>query len=81
METLELKFSVSCDGATRLARPVSYNGYSSVYVNGRKIPYTRISTDPRMIIDVPNSKPETVVANCLCCGDPIRVPSPASLGP
>ena len=63
LETLELNFSVSCDGATKLALPVSYNGYSSVYVNGREIPYSRVPTDPRIIIDVPNSKSETVVVH------------------
>ena len=67
IETLELKFSVSCSSATRLALPVSYNDYSSVFVQEakgrlRQIPYSRRPTDPRMIINV-TSRPETVVVH------------------
>ena len=67
LETLELKFSVSCSSATRLALPVSYNDYSSVFVQeaaGRlhQISYSRRPTDPRLIIDVP-SRPETIVVH------------------
>jgi len=67
LETLELKFSVKCSGATRLTLPVSYNDYSSVFVQEaggrlRQIPYSRRPTDPRMIIEV-TSKPETIVVH------------------
>jgi hypothetical protein len=63
LETLELKFSVSCGGPAKLALPVSYNGFSSVFVDGRQVPYSRIPTDPRMIIDVPSAKPVTVTVH------------------
>jgi hypothetical protein len=67
LETLELKFSISCSSPTRLALPVSYNDYSSVFVQEakgrlRQIPYSRRRTDPRLIINVP-SGPETVVVH------------------
>jgi hypothetical protein len=67
LETLELKFSVSCSSGTRLALPISYNDYSSVFVQEakgrlRQIPYSRRPGDPRMIIDV-SSQPETVVVH------------------
>ncbi len=67
-ETLQLTFSVKCGGATRLALPVSYNDYSSVFVRGprgqlHQIPYFHIRTDPRLIIDVTNARPETVVVH------------------
>ncbi len=68
LETLSLTFTVKCGGATRLALPVSYNAFSSVFVEDKgktlsEIPYSRASTDPRMIIDVPSSKPEVVVVH------------------
>ncbi len=67
-ETLELTFSVSCAGATRLALPVSINGFSKVFVRNaagqlHQIPYAHIRTDPRMIIDVPGPGSETVVVH------------------
>ena len=59
LESLELTFGVTCRGPTRFALPVTYNAYSSVFVQGkgaklRQIPYYHLATDPRMIIDVPN---------------------------
>ena len=67
-ETLQLRFSVSCSGRTRVALPISYNDYSSVFVekgrgNLRQIPYFRVRTDPRIIINVPSSKMEIVVVH------------------
>jgi len=67
-ETLELTFSVSCAGATRLALPVSINAFSRVFVRNaagklRQIPYSHARTDPRMIIDVADPGPETVVVH------------------
>jgi hypothetical protein len=38
LETLQLTFSVNCAGATRLALPVSYNGYSSIFVEVVHLP-------------------------------------------
>jgi hypothetical protein len=67
-ETLSLSFTVHCEGKTRLALPVSYNAFSTVFVKGtggklRKIPYFHLATDPRIIIQAPGSKVETVVVH------------------
>ena len=67
-ETLELTFSVSCAGATRLALPVSINAFSKVFVRNaagqlHQIPYAHIPTDPRMIIHVAGPGSETVVVH------------------
>jgi len=67
-ETLQLRFSVSCDGVTRLALPVSYNAFSKVFVEqarGRlqEIPYFHLRTDPRIIINVSSSRTETVIVH------------------
>ncbi len=67
-ETLELRFSVSCRGATQVALPISYNDYSSLFVKRpggalRRIPYFHRRTDPRIIIDVPSSEREEVVVH------------------
>ena len=56
-EALQLRFSVTCSGPTQLALPISYNAYSKVYVTGKggtlhQIPYFRVRTDPRIVIDV-----------------------------
>ncbi len=68
LETLQIAFSVSCGGATRLALPVSYNAYSKIFVREaggrlRQISYFHLPTDPRIIIDVPSAQPRTVVVN------------------
>ena len=65
-ETLQLTFSVRCRGATQLAIPISYNGYSKVFVQraGGKliqIPYFHRRTDPRIIINVTSSRRDVVV--------------------
>ena len=67
-ETLQLTFSVTCGGATRLALPISINAYSKVFVKKaggglRQIPYFHSRTDPRIIINVTSSEPETVVVH------------------
>ncbi len=67
-ETLQLTFSVRCRGATQLAIPISYNGYSKVFVQraGGKliqIPYFHRRTDPRIIINVTSSQRENVVVH------------------
>lgn len=67
-ETLQLRFKVSCDGATRLALPISFNGSSTLFVESargtlRRIPYVHVRTDPRIIINVTSSQPETVVVH------------------
>jgi hypothetical protein len=68
LESLELTFGVTCKGPTRFALPVTFNAYSSVFVQEkggelRQIPYYHLSTDPRMIIDVPNSKRQVIVVH------------------
>jgi hypothetical protein len=65
LESLQLTFKVSCRGVTRLALPVTFNAYSSVFIKGRggtlhPIPYFHSATDPRMIIDVHSSKTELI---------------------
>ncbi len=67
-ETLQLRFSVTCRGATRLALPVSYNAFSKVFVEterGRlqQIPYFHLRTDPRIIINVTSSRTEAVIVH------------------
>jgi hypothetical protein len=67
-ETLSLTFSVSCGGRTRVALPISYNDYSSVFVEKhggslRQIPYFHVRTDPRIVISVPSSGRESVVVH------------------
>jgi hypothetical protein len=68
LESLQLTFTVSCARPTRLALPVSYNAYSSVFVVNaekklRRIPYERVPSDPRIIITVPSTRPEIVVVH------------------
>jgi hypothetical protein len=68
LESLAMRFTVRCAGATRLALPVTYNAFSSVFVVGtggklRQIPYYHVPTDPRMVIEVASSRPETVVVH------------------
>jgi hypothetical protein len=68
LESLQLTFAVKCSGPTRLALPVSFNAFSSVFVVDpggklRRIPYVHIPTDPRVIIQVPTSEPEVVVVH------------------
>ena len=67
-ETLQLRFSVSCSGRTRVALPISYNDYSTVFVETdrralRQIPYFHARDDPRILINVPTSGMETVVVH------------------
>ena len=67
-ETLSLTFSVHCKGKTLLALPISYNSFSTVLVKGgtgalRQIPYFHKATDPRVIIQVPSARAETVVVH------------------
>ncbi len=68
LESLKLTFAITCGGSTRLALPISYNAYSTVYVNDARgnlyqIPYFRVASDPRMIIGVRSSRPEEVVVH------------------
>ncbi len=66
-ETLQLTFSVACAGATRLALPLSYNASSSLFVRQNAvlhpIRYSHVPTDPRIVIHVASSRPETVVVH------------------
>ena len=68
LESLELTFGVTCRGSTRLALPISYNAYSTVYVKDARgdlhqIPYFHVASDPRMIIGVRSSRPQVVVVH------------------
>ena len=68
LESLSLTFKVRCQGPTRLALPVTFNAYSSVFLESRgetlrQIPYHHSQSDPRMIIDVPSSKSAVVVVH------------------
>jgi hypothetical protein len=67
LESLSLTFRLSCAGPTRVALPVTYNTSSSVFVesNGklRSIPYYHSPRDPRIIIKVPDSDPQTIVVH------------------
>jgi hypothetical protein len=67
-ETLQLRFSVTCSGPTQLALPISYNAYSKVYVVEKggalhQIPYSRVRTDPRIVIDVTGFRSATLVVH------------------
>ena len=80
LESLALRFAVRCGGATRLALPVTYNAFSSVYVVGaggklRQIPYHHVPTDPRMVIDVPARHRRRSSSTCRPCGGCCREPA------
>ncbi len=67
-ETLQLTFSVTCAAATKLALPISYNPYSTVFVKGSgphldPIAYFHVRSDPRVIINITTSGHETVVVH------------------
>jgi hypothetical protein len=68
LEALQLTFRVTCESATRFALPVTFNAYSKVLVGGsgrrlRPVPYFRVPTDPRIVIDVRSSGSELVVVH------------------
>jgi hypothetical protein len=68
LESLALTFTVHCKSATRVALPVTFNAFSSVFKvskNGKLVrtPYIHVRTDPRIIIAVPSSKTEVVVVH------------------
>lgn len=68
LESLQLRFGVDCDGPTRLALPVTYNPFSTVFTvdaAGRlhPIPYFHSPTDPRIIIAVARPGPEKIVVH------------------
>jgi len=68
LESLSLTFKVTCGGATRFALPVTFNAYSTVFVESRartlrRIPYYHMATDPRIIIDIHNSKSELILVH------------------
>jgi hypothetical protein len=67
-ESLEVRFAVSCAGETRLALPISYNQFSSVFearAGGtfHRIMYVHIPTDPRIVINIASAQPVTVVVH------------------
>jgi hypothetical protein len=68
LESLQLTYRVTCKGATRYALPVTFNAYSKVFVGRtgrtlRPIPYFRVPTDPRIVIDIKSSRSELVVVH------------------
>jgi hypothetical protein len=68
LESLRVKFTVSCTGKTPLALPISYNQFSSVFESGAGVPFHRIAyshvpTDPRIVISVNDSHLVTVVVD------------------
>ena len=68
LESLQLTFDVTCAGPTRLALPISYNGFTSIFAAeagrpARKIDYHHLPSDPRIIINVPSSRPESVTVH------------------
>jgi len=67
LETLRLTFRVTCAGPSRVALPVSYNASSSLFVdNGgrlQEIPYYSSTHDPRIIVNIATSRPETIVVD------------------
>jgi hypothetical protein len=67
-ETLELTFTVYCQGRTRLALPISYNPSSTILVKSasgelHQISYSHLPSDPRIIIEVAGGRKETVVVH------------------
>jgi hypothetical protein len=65
VESLNIQLTVQCDRATRLALPISYNAYTTItavsaHGGHRPVPYFHLATDPRIIIDVPSTKPEVL---------------------
>ncbi len=68
LESLQLTFEVQCAGPTRLALPISYNAYTTILVAAdgkhlRKISYLHVPSDPRIVINVPTSRRESVVVH------------------
>ncbi len=65
-EALKIELSVTCDRATRLALPISYNAYTTITVtnsqgNSQPVPYRHLRTDPRIIVEVGSTKTEHLV--------------------
>jgi hypothetical protein len=73
-ETSEIRLTVQCGGATRLALPVSYNTYTKVYAEGadkklHPVRYLHVPTDPRIVVSVPASGSEDLVVRLPTLGD------------
>jgi hypothetical protein len=54
-EALQIRLTVKCSHSTRLAVPISYNGYTSIEVRssgGRlnPLPYHHVPSDPRIVV-------------------------------
>jgi hypothetical protein len=67
-ESLTVTYRLRCSSPTRLALPISYNDYTAIFAMGphgqlRKVTYTHVSTDPRIIIEVPSSRPMTLLVH------------------
>ncbi len=67
-ESLQIKLTVTCNRATELALPISYNAYTQISRKGstgalEPVPYVHVPTDPRIIIAVPSTRPEFLIVN------------------
>jgi hypothetical protein len=68
LESLQLAFVVTCDRPTSFALPVTYNSYSSVFLEERdgrfrQVPYIHVASDPRIVVHVPAAGPHTFVVH------------------
>jgi hypothetical protein len=65
-EALKIQLTVTCDRATKLALPISYNAYTTITATNtrggsRPVSYLHIPNDPRIIVEVSSTKPEHLV--------------------
>jgi hypothetical protein len=65
IESLNIQLDVKCNRPTRLALPITYNAYTSIsslssHGVSRSVPYFHVRSDPRIIIDVPNDRKQTL---------------------
>lgn len=65
-EALKIQLSVTCDRATELALPISYNAYTTItatnsHGGSRPVPYLYVPNDPRIIVEVRSTKTEHLV--------------------
>jgi hypothetical protein len=65
VESLNIQFTVKCGRPTRLALPISYNAYTTITAvspdgGRRSVPCLHLTTDPRIIIDMPGDQQEVL---------------------
>ncbi|HMK63593.1 MAG TPA: hypothetical protein VK386_08235, partial [Acidimicrobiales bacterium] len=68
IEALNIRLTVECDRPTELALPISYNAYTRITAqsaDGRRTSVRELhrKTDPRIIIDVPSDRRETLLVS------------------